>query len=304
MPISSVTSLRDSLTFTISGTDLGYSTYVQLRDGEGNVCSTTITARTGNTSITARATVWNQSNFGRLFGTDAVLTVRNGDGSIRASRTVNYDAYIQKLRNYSDSADVTGSVAPGTTLIVKGSGFQGVRAGRMPSSYDYNEIKLKNLSTNEVWTLSTSNYNVSDWYDDTSVRITIPSNISAASAVIYMSGYYGTRSNELAISVVAPLQPPATLSVTDITAYSAKATWTAVSGVTGYRVKLYDGNAVTTLGDTTALFYNITNLTPNQPYIVYVYSLQGQTESTSEIYRSFTTLPPPKIGRASCRERV
>jgi fibronectin type 3 domain-containing protein len=109
-----------------------------------------------------------------------------------------------------------------------------------------------------------------------------------------------TLSTPVSATTSASLTPPSGLNVSGQTANSISLSWTAVSGVTGYRIYRLSGSSYSQIGTTSLTTYTDTGLTASTAYSYRVVSYNGQNESdpasvsgTTSDNGSGTISPPP-----------
>jgi len=105
------------------------------------------------------------------------------------------------------------------------------------------------------------------------------------------SGYSTARVDNLSITALSGCDKPATVTVEQIAPYSAVVNWTAVDGVSQYRVSYntVDDLATATSSDVTGTTKTLQDLDPNTFYYVWVQSICGETLVSEGRTATFTT---------------
>lgn len=110
----------------------------------------------------------------------------------------------------------------------------------------------------------------------------------------YCSGIVGSPSAASTFTTTAApaCNAPNDLSFSNVTAYSATATWTAVQGASYYRITRTGGGSTLTYTSSTTT-YNVTNLIPNTTYSFTISSVCGQITGNASAPVAITTTTAP-----------
>lgn len=193
----------------------------------------------------------------------------------------------------------SGCYAPSSIKVISVTDHTASISWSAPSSNIRWEVNYQpNYSPSKVKTkeVTTTSCLLDDLYPETVYRVWIKG---------YCSASQGAYSSEIRFET-AKCQTPNALRVTDITATSAKISWSASEAATKFFVRYYPMNndAYYNEKTTTGNSYTLTGLEPGTGYYVYVVAQCGYNNHISEesAKSSFTTLdgcPAPKNLRAA-----
>lgn len=123
----------------------------------------------------------------------------------------------------------------------------------------------------------------------------LPNTVYTFTVSSYCGGITGTPSASMSFTTTsAPsCSAPTDLSMSNVTAFTATATWTAVPGATTYRITRTTTNSTVTYGTGSSPTLNITNLTANTTYTFTISSVCGQVVGAPSAPVTITTLAAP-----------
>jgi hypothetical protein len=154
---------------------------------------------------------------------------------------------------------------------------------------NYYKIEYKETSAANYITTSTSSlfYNFFSLKPNTSYTYRISSVCSGVTGTPTATATFTT-------TTAPACNAPSGISVSNITANTARMTWTAVPGVSSYRISLLKAGATTPQTySTSSTFYNFSYLDANTTFTYTVSSFCGGIVGTPSASNTFTTLPAP-----------